>query len=130
MELVVASIIERDGRYLITQRPYNKEYNPGEWEFPGGTVEHGEHPRSALERELKEELGIIVSAGDIFECSSHVSQDGLHVVLIGINCFYISGKIQKKDIIDYFWVFPHEMDDYSISKADLAFVEKLKQISG
>jgi 8-oxo-dGTP diphosphatase len=57
---VAAAIVERpDGSFLMASRPAGKVY-AGWWEFPGGKVEPGESPRHALERELKEELGIAV----------------------------------------------------------------------
>jgi 8-oxo-dGTP diphosphatase len=37
---LVAAVIERDGRYLITQRRASAVL-PGLWEFPGGRVEDG-----------------------------------------------------------------------------------------
>lgn len=58
---VVAAVIEQpDGRFLMASRPAGKLY-AGWWEFPGGKVEPRETPRQALERELQEELGIIVA---------------------------------------------------------------------
>ena len=54
---VAAAVIERPGEFLLAQRPEGKPY-PGYWEFPGGKIEPGEDPRSALARELREELGI------------------------------------------------------------------------
>ena len=55
---VAAAVIERpDGTFLLACRPEGKPY-PGYWEFPGGKIEPGEDPRAALDRELKEELGI------------------------------------------------------------------------
>ena len=54
-------MIERPGEFLLAQRPGGKPY-PGYWEFPGGKIEPGEEPRHALDRELKEELGIAVRA--------------------------------------------------------------------
>ena len=55
---VVAAVLQQaDGRFLLAQRPPGKPY-AGYWEFPGGKVEAGESPESALSRELHEELGI------------------------------------------------------------------------
>ena len=58
---VAAAVIERPGEFLLAQRPDGKAY-AGYWEFPGGKIEPGEAPRAALARELKEELGIEVTA--------------------------------------------------------------------
>jgi len=59
---VVAALIEREGRYLVTQRRPSAVL-PNLWEFPGGKVEPGERIADALARELHEELGIdVVSA--------------------------------------------------------------------
>lgn len=57
---VAAAVLQRpDGTFLLAQRPAGKAY-AGYWEFPGGKVEPGETARAALERELREELGISV----------------------------------------------------------------------
>ena len=59
---VVAAVLwqsESRERFLIAQRPSGKHL-AGFWEFPGGKVETGESARSALERELEEEVGIAV----------------------------------------------------------------------
>lgn len=53
---LVAAVIEREGRYLITQRRASAVL-PGLWEFPGGRVEEGETDEQALRRELQERLG-------------------------------------------------------------------------
>lgn len=57
---VAAAVIERaDRAFLMARRPQGKAY-AGWWEFPGGKVEAGENARAALDRELREELGITV----------------------------------------------------------------------
>ena len=122
--IVTAAVIEDDGKFLITQRPQDK-HNGGRWEFPGGKVNFGEDLRTCLEREINEELGILIKAKKPFEYSSHVYQETRHVVLLGFHCEYISGEIQKKDIADYKWVLPQEMTNYDITEADHPFVEKL-----
>ena len=59
---VAAAVIERpDGSFLMARRPEGKVY-AGWWEFPGGKVEAGETARHALDRELREELGIEVES--------------------------------------------------------------------
>ena len=57
---VAAAVLQRaDGSFLLAQRPPGKVFE-GYWEFPGGKVEPGEQPSSALARELHEELGLHV----------------------------------------------------------------------
>jgi 8-oxo-dGTP diphosphatase len=59
VRVAAAVILGRDGRVLLAQRPPGKAY-AGYWEFPGGKLESGETPRHALDRELREELGLTV----------------------------------------------------------------------
>lgn len=57
VEVAAAVITRPDGSFLLGQRAPGTFY-PGYWEFPGGKVEPGEDARTALVRELDEELGI------------------------------------------------------------------------
>ena len=59
IEVVAAVITRPDGSFLLGQRPAGKVY-AGFWEFPGGKIEPGEAPLTAVARELNEELGIEV----------------------------------------------------------------------
>lgn len=55
--MVAGLLVDAQGRLLLQQRPPGKRH-AGLWEFPGGKVEPAETPRSALVRELNEELTI------------------------------------------------------------------------
>jgi len=59
--VVAAGVTDLKGRVLIAQRPPGKHL-AGRWEFPGGKLEAGEDRRLGLARELREELGITLSA--------------------------------------------------------------------
>ena len=57
---VAAGVLRRpDGRVLAARRPPGRHL-AGQWEFPGGKLDPGESARAALERELREEIGIDV----------------------------------------------------------------------
>jgi 8-oxo-dGTP diphosphatase len=68
--LVAAAVLVENGRVLLTQRKKGTHL-AGAWEFPGGKVEPNEDPRAAVVRELREEVGIEVRAGDVVEVTFH-----------------------------------------------------------
>lgn len=57
--VVAVAMIHPDGRVLMQKRAAGKEHG-GLWEFPGGKIEPGESPKSAIVREIIEELGIVL----------------------------------------------------------------------
>jgi len=60
--VVLAAVVERDGRLLITRRLAGTHL-PGYWEFPGGKCEPDESHEACLARELKEELDVEADVG-------------------------------------------------------------------
>ncbi|MBI4342403.1 MAG: NUDIX domain-containing protein, partial [Candidatus Omnitrophica bacterium] len=55
------AVIERRGRYLICRRRRG-DFLGGFWEFPGGKRKPRESWEACLRRELREELGVAVTA--------------------------------------------------------------------
>jgi 8-oxo-dGTP diphosphatase len=122
---VVAAQIERDGRYLITQRKPSSSL-PLLWEFPGGRVEEGETDQAALRRELKEEMDIDVEVGDSSVSVTH--EYSAYVIDFRVYRCAIKTpdeRIKKIGIHDFRWVRPSEFDDYEFPGADQATVEAL-----
>ncbi len=62
MTVVVAAVVERNGRFLVTRRIAGTHLE-GYWEFPGGKVEAGEDDAGSLVRELREELDVAIRVG-------------------------------------------------------------------
>jgi 8-oxo-dGTP pyrophosphatase MutT (NUDIX family) len=52
------AVINRDKKILLLKRGPTAPYNPNNYCFPGGTVEHNESLEEAASRELSEETGI------------------------------------------------------------------------
>jgi len=57
---VVAGVLLRDDRVLLCHRHPNRQWFPNVWDVPGGHIEVDESPSAAVQRELREELGIDV----------------------------------------------------------------------
>lgn len=59
LPVAIAIIKDQANRYLLSRRADGKEH-AGQWEFPGGKLDLAEAPAVAIDRELKEELGVTV----------------------------------------------------------------------
>lgn len=67
---VAVGIIWRDGQVFLAYR--SSEKHQGDlWEFPGGKCETNELPENALQRELKEEIGIDILRFSFFDVLIH-----------------------------------------------------------
>ena len=72
---VAAGILRNDaGEVLLAERMGDGPFR-GLWEFPGGKINDGESPQAALQRELREEIGIDVVASELFLSLSHQYDD-------------------------------------------------------
>ena len=69
----------QDGQILLIQRRHAPE--AGAWSLPGGKVDHFETVQAAVEREVFEELGIVIKAEDLLCVMNHIDRDaGIHWV--------------------------------------------------
>ena len=123
MPVVAAALFDDGGRVLIAQRPAGKAL-AGRWEFPGGKVAAGESERDALRRELREELGIEVTAARPFMRLSHAYEDrDVELSLWIVERF--SGSPRSLDAQALKWVLPAQLPGEDILEADRPFIAAL-----
>ena len=123
--VAACALIDADGRVLLAQRPEGKPM-AGLWEFPGGKVEQGERPEETLIRELKEELGIVVSEPCLapLTFASHVYPD-FHLLMPLYVCRRWEGTVRAAEGQKLAWVRPNRLRDYDMPPADVPLVPHL-----
>ena len=121
---VVAAVIARNDRYLITQRRPTAVL-PGLWEFPGGRVEGEETDAQALKREVRERVGVEVDVGTCIGRRTH-DYDGYSVDL-ALYQAEIAGAAEPKAVrvADCRWVASSEFENYRFPAADQATMDLL-----
>ncbi len=111
------------GEILIAKRPEHL-HQGGLWEFPGGKVEGGESILAALERELGEELDILVVKAQPFMQVKHDYSD--KAVLLDFWCVLeFLGTPQGLEGQQTRWVSRLELQSYAFPEANLPVVEAL-----
>ena len=124
MKRVVAGLIVKQGKVLVCQRTRHQTM-PLKWEFPGGKIEEGEQPRSALRRELEEELGILASVGDEVRRIQHEYPNGGMVELRFFIVREYQREIENRIFRDIQWAEPKDLPAYDFLEADLTLVKEL-----
>jgi 8-oxo-dGTP diphosphatase len=125
---VVAAVIERGGKYLITQRR-PEAVLPLLWEFPGGRVEPGESDEQALRREMRERLDVDIKVGQHLATSVH-DYEGYSVTLVVYHADLLSERISPVRVNAFHWAASDEFERYSFPPADQATMDKLLGFPG
>lgn len=120
---VVAAVIEREGRYLITQRRPTAVL-PLLWEFPGGRVEPGEDDEQALKREVQHRLDVEIEVRQLISFVSH-PYDHYLVDLYLYECVISKGEPREANVNAFKWVWSSEFDQYPFTPADELSMSKL-----
>ena len=126
--LVVAAAILVGDRCLVGRRKPGGSF--GElWEFPGGKVEPGERPDSALEREIREELGVDIRIEELLSQSEFASPSR-NIAL----CVYAAGlqemglRIECRDHLELRWVGASELELLPFAAPDLPALPKVQRL--
>jgi len=124
---VVAALIREADRFLVTQRMDDDPGWPGHWEFPGGGVEPGESDQVALAREMREELGVDVEVGELFERVSDKTTTGRPLDMRIYCCRIQQGELQPIEVQAIRWVRIDEANTLPFPSADEPVLDRLRR---
>lgn len=123
---VSAALIFRAGKLLITQRHAGTHLG-GLWEFPGGKREDGETFEQCLVREIREELGVDISVGELFGDITHdYAEKSVHLKFF--LCQLVRGEPTPEDCAALKWIGKTELANYEFPAADARLLAKLKHL--
>lgn len=121
IQVVLAAVINRGGRYLICQRPAHKRHGLL-WEFPGGKREEGETSEQAIHRELAEELQVEVRKVGEASFTFREPNSNFEIHFVDVE---VEGEAQLLEHAALSWSTLEELDLLSLAPSDRAFVEHL-----
>ena len=119
---VVAAVIERDERFLVTRRPTGVHL-AGLWKFPGGKIDPDESHHAALKRELREELDADIEVGELTFATTHPYPDR-NVALYFYRCTLL-GSARPLLGQEMGWVARPELPVLDFPPADAQLIDRL-----
>lgn len=128
VHVVACALVDIDGRILLAKRPKGKSM-ADLWEFPGGKIEAGETPETAIIRELEEELAIDTKSTCLAPLSfvSH-EYDEFHLVMLLYVCRRWWGTPKAIEASELAWVRAPRLRDYDMPEADKPLIAALQDL--
>ena len=125
----VGALVVHDGAVLLVRR--GRAPSRGVWAVPGGRVELGETLAEATEREVHEETGVSVRAGEPVWSFDSVIRDeagriAFHYVIVDLLAAYVEGEPHARDdAAEARWVRPEELSGLLVSKPTLELLGRI-----
>jgi len=139
MRLIVVGMVQnRAGEILICKMPLDRGVFPGQWGLPGGGIEAGETAVAALQREIKEEVGLdVVNIQPLFFTEGAYRKtfpDGgqreIYMVFLLFACLAESEVVMLNSEFEaYRWVKPEALMDYDLNLETVKTFTRLGWIS-
>ena len=126
---VAAALLFQNGKIFAARRgdsPYS--YVAHKYEFPGGKIETGEDGKAAVKRELKEELDMDVTVGNLYARDTFEYPDFIITISL-YECEMLSNFILKEHE-SYAWIAPKDIDETDWAPADAEILRSLKRVFG
>lgn len=120
--VVVAGIIERDGRFLVTRR-LKDTHLADFWEFPGGKCEPDETHEACLARELREELDVTADVGAEILATDHAYAD--RTVRLHFRWCRLNGEPRPALGQEMRWVTRADLASLPFPEADRTLIDAL-----
>ncbi|MBM3928081.1 MAG: (deoxy)nucleoside triphosphate pyrophosphohydrolase [Sphingomonadales bacterium] len=128
LHVVAVAMVDADGRVLVQQRPAGAQM-AGLWEFPGGKIDAGETPETALIRELDEELGVAVAQACLAPAAFASEPLGdRHLLLLLYVCRKWDGIPQPRAATALRWVYPAQLHALDMPPADRPLIGLLEAL--
>ena len=121
---VVAAIIKDKDKILATKRSYG-EFKGG-WEFPGGKIETGETPETALKRDIQEELDTEISVKERIDTIEY-DYPNFHLSMDCFWCEIVSGKLELKEHEAAKWLDKEHLYSVDWLPADIGLIGKIEK---
>lgn len=118
-QLAVGAVVRRGTAVLLVQR--EQAPNAGQWTVPGGKVQPGETLQQAAQREVREETGVIVQAGEPVFCFDIIERNTdaslrYHYVIVDLLAEYVSGEPRAADDArDAAWIEPEVLSRLDVN---------------
>ena len=109
MVSIKAVVLDDGGRVLLGLN------HRGEWELPGGQLEEGESPTSAVRREVLEECGLEVTVGPLIRAWVFEPVPGTPVLILSYGCTLVSGQLRRSaEHASVTFQQPHELESLNL----------------
>lgn len=122
---VICDSLEHPTKIFATARGYGAF--KGQWEFPGGKIEDGETPQAALSREIKEELDVEISVGQLIDTIEY-DYPAFHLSMDCFWCMVTNGTIKLLEAQDARWLSKNELTSVQWLPADITLINKIASV--